>query len=107
MQYDTTKAEVTGLTVLRIDPDHADTHHNLGMALVKAGRDADAIASFQSYVALEPNVARGPLNLGMACRKADRRNDAIGAFKRAAELDSGGATGQEAKRYLQILREDD
>ena len=85
--------------------EHANAHYNLGMTLVKGGRDADAVACFESYVALEPQRALGHLNLGVACTKAGRRDDAIKAFTKAAELDPQGQTGQNARRYVQILQE--
>ena len=53
-------------TALRINPDFAEAHHNLGCALANmAGRMPEAIAQFQAAVQLKPDFARAHCDLGL------------------------------------------
>ena len=40
-----------------MQPDRAETHHNLGIALQRQGQCADALACYERALALEPNYA--------------------------------------------------
>jgi tetratricopeptide (TPR) repeat protein len=52
---------------LRIDPDYAEAHYNLGNALSQLpGRLPDAIAQSEAVLRLEPGDASAHSNLGLA-----------------------------------------
>ncbi len=54
-------------TAVRLTPDTADYHVNLGLALAQMpGRTADAVAEYQTALKIEPNLAAAHLNLGLA-----------------------------------------
>jgi TolA-binding protein len=40
---------------IKANPDHADAHYQLGMALLNEGKLPEAVAEFESYVKLAPD----------------------------------------------------
>src|SRR4029077_2393262 len=72
--------------VLAIDPNHAETHGNLGAALIALGRTAEAIAHFERAVALKPDWFEAYDNLGRAYMATGDVRSAILAAGRALEL---------------------
>ena len=73
---------------LRIRPDYAEAHNNLGNVLLKIpGRLNDAIAHYQEAVRLNPNLADAHYNLAIAWSKMPGRlNDAISQYLWALRL---------------------
>ena len=56
---------------LRLKPDYADAHYNLGLALGKKGQIDEAIRQFQEAIRLRPGLRRAHYNLGTpSSRKA-------------------------------------
>jgi tetratricopeptide (TPR) repeat protein len=53
-------------TALQIDPDYAEAHYNLGLALKKAGRIPEAIAQYDDALRINPDYAEAHSNLGNA-----------------------------------------
>jgi hypothetical protein len=51
-------------TSLRLNPDSAPTHYNLGLALSMMQGYRDALTEFQTAVSLDPNYAEAQNNLG-------------------------------------------
>ena len=49
---------------LRIKPDYAEAHNNLGIALAQAGRIEEAIAHFEQALRIKPDYAEAHCNLG-------------------------------------------
>jgi Tfp pilus assembly protein PilF len=49
--------------VLRLEPDAADVHNNLGGLLAKGGRLAEARAQFEEAVRLKPDYREARTNL--------------------------------------------
>jgi len=72
------------LYVLRINPDDADAHGNLGVALMKLGQPQEAIAHFSEVVRLRPEDALALANL--AWIRATHINPAIRDGAAAVEL---------------------
>jgi len=71
---------------VEIAPNNAVARANLGFALIRAGRDAEALASLDRAVALKPDFAQAHNNRGIALVRLKRREDAIAAFTRALGL---------------------
>ena len=51
---------------IRLKPDYADAHYNLGIALVKKDQIDEAISQFQEAIRLKPDYADAHNNLGTA-----------------------------------------
>lgn len=73
--------------VLRRNPNSADAHLNLGIALAESGRKEDALASFQEACRLAPNSSRPHYNLGRALNDLGRANEAREALETSTKLD--------------------
>lgn len=50
---------------LAVNPQYADAHNNLGLALGSLGRKAEAITHFQRALAIRPAYADAQINLSM------------------------------------------
>jgi tetratricopeptide (TPR) repeat protein len=108
-------------TAVRIDPDSAPAHTDLGSALAKAGRLPEAIAQFQAAIRLAPDAAIPHNNLGSALTEADRLPEAIAEFQTALRLDpaydearrnlaaaqAGGSAETHASRGIALLKAGD
>jgi tetratricopeptide (TPR) repeat protein len=79
-------AETLCLYTLPHNPDAPMLHDNLGVALMKRGRLADAIDQFNLTLKVVPDFAEAHVNLGEALQKSDRISEAIGEYGRAAKL---------------------
>jgi protein O-mannosyl-transferase len=71
---------------LRLKPDYAEAHNDLGSALASAGRISEAIAQFEEVVRLEPDYVVARNNLGVALFSAGRIPEAIAQFEEALRL---------------------
>ena len=76
---------------LRIEPDFAEAHNNLGMALGELGRHDEAVASFTEALRIKPGNARAHNNLGNALINLGRHQQAIASYGEALRLDPGYA----------------
>jgi len=71
---------------LRLRPDYAEAHSNLGMALASIGRTQEAIAHYKEALRLKPGFAEAHNNLGNALNSLGLRQEAIGEFEGALRL---------------------
>jgi len=71
---------------LRIDPDHANAHLNLGRAYGQQGRIDDAIRECQAELRIKPDNADAHLNLGWAYEQQGHLVEARREAHRALEL---------------------
>ena len=84
---------------IRLRPDYADAHTNLGMALVAQRSSAEAVAVLREAIRPNSGDASAHLALGkalnhlMAFGEPDERkvDEAIGEFREAARLEPGSA----------------
>ncbi|HVE48162.1 MAG TPA: tetratricopeptide repeat protein [Casimicrobiaceae bacterium] len=67
----------------QIAPSNAVAHANLGFALIRAGRDADALVALNRAIELIPDFAQAHNNRGIALVRLKHRDEAIVAFERA------------------------
>src|SRR5208337_782183 len=71
---------------LRLKPDFAGAHNNLGNVFIIQRKLPEAVASFQEAVRLQPDFVMAHNNLGNALREQGRLDDAIAAFRTALRL---------------------
>jgi tetratricopeptide (TPR) repeat protein len=76
---------------LRLDPNHADAHVNLGRLLHEQGSAADAEWHYRAAMTANPDHETAAFNLGVALEDLDRPNDALQAYERAITLDPENA----------------
>jgi tetratricopeptide (TPR) repeat protein len=68
---------------LRIKPDFAETHYNLGLALSRIGKIQDAIGHYEQALRLKPDYAEAHYNLGVALARLGRLPEAVGHWEQA------------------------
>ena len=104
--------------LIAIRPDHADTHGNLGNALMELGDDEAAAAQFARVLELRPNDATALNNMGNATNRMGQREAALRWYQQAvavaptyfyAQLNLGNllfVTGQiaQARHHLEAAR---
>ena len=71
---------------LKVNPESAHAHSNLGNALL-ASRQADAaVASFDRAIAIAPDFAEAHVNRGDALRRLGKLESAVASFRRAIAI---------------------
>ncbi len=63
-----------------------DDHYNLGLALIAAGRPAEAMEAFRQTVSLDPFHEKAYTALGLLLAEAGRLQEAAACFSQAVEL---------------------
>jgi tetratricopeptide (TPR) repeat protein len=71
---------------LETEPDNAEAHCNLGLALAALGRRQEAEASYRRGLALKPGASDGHNNLGVLLEELGRYDEAEACYRRAVEL---------------------
>lgn len=79
-------AETIWRQVIQLDPNSADAHYSLGLALIYQGRREEAITSFRLATSLNSKFAWAHNNLGNALAEVGQVEEAIASFRRAIEL---------------------
>ena len=71
-----------------IEPDRAEAHSNLGLALANSGgRLPEAIAEYQAALRINPDLAEAHINLGNALSQLPGRlPDAIAQYEAALRI---------------------
>jgi len=87
----------------RLDPDYAQAHTNLGVALRRKGDLDGAIAKYREAIRLEPDDAEAHSNLGIALYDKGDGQAALEEFRRASELDPKNAAIRE--NYERLSKE--
>ena len=73
---------------LRIKPDFAEAHANLGLAFVKSARLPDAVEELETALRYDPKDAKAHYDLGnVFFRMPNRMPDAIREWKTAAQIE--------------------
>jgi tetratricopeptide (TPR) repeat protein len=72
--------------VTKIEPTFAEAYFNLGVALVKLGKPAEAIPNFEKSIELNPYFIKAYYGLGNSLVQVDRVEDGIKQYKRGLEL---------------------
>jgi tetratricopeptide (TPR) repeat protein len=84
---------------VRIHPDSAAAHYNLGNALFRQGRRVEAIDHLRKALTLDPDYALAHDGLGVALYAEGRVAEAADHYRRAVDLDPGNA---DARSHLAI-----
>jgi len=84
-------ARVAYQNALRINPDHADAHVNLGRLMHESGDLEFAEEHYRSALALRPNDATACFNLGVVLEDRDRPEAAVEAYEVALRADPSHA----------------
>ncbi|MHC4629339.1 MAG: tetratricopeptide repeat protein, partial [Planctomycetota bacterium] len=71
---------------IRLRPDYAEAHNNLGIALKEQGRLAEAVDSYKQAVGLKPHYAEAHNNMGIALHAGAEHDRALECFERAVQL---------------------
>jgi tetratricopeptide (TPR) repeat protein len=94
-----TGADTAGVQLLgeacRRQPGNFWLNREMGAALVKAGRTAEAPAYYRAALALRPDNAGVHDGLGMALVHAGQSDEALAAFRRAVELSPRSRTSRQ------------
>ena len=72
-------------------PVDAEAHANLGAALLRAGRTAEAIASLRRALEIRPDDADALSNLGNALRAGGQLDEALASYQLAVQIRPGHA----------------
>lgn len=67
--------------VIKLKPDYAEAHANLGVVLSRLGDYAGAVASYEAALRLKPELKPILLNLGIAHYRAGRPEPAVNALR--------------------------
>jgi tetratricopeptide (TPR) repeat protein len=71
---------------LKLDPEDAKAHNNLGVLLLRKGRLDEGIAHFQKALEVNPEYSDALNNLGIALLKEGKSEEAIKHLQKAVEV---------------------
>jgi tetratricopeptide (TPR) repeat protein len=91
VQSRTSEAIAEYKEALRLDPDYAEAHNNLGSALLLTGRTAEAIHEYEQALRSNPAYAKAHNNLGNALVQTGRAPEAINHYKEALRITPNSA----------------
>jgi tetratricopeptide (TPR) repeat protein len=80
------RAVAAGRAAIRLQPDSAEAHTNLGIALGDLGKTEEAIAAYREAIRLKPDLAEAHTNLGIALYRQGKLAEAIAAYREAVRL---------------------
>ncbi|MEE8142707.1 MAG: tetratricopeptide repeat protein, partial [Planctomycetota bacterium] len=97
---------------LRLNPQNASAHMNLGAIYSRDGLDSQAIPHYRAAIQAGPPSIRAHMNLATALRRTGQQPRAIEVFRRVIELDAGNAVAHcgvalvliKMKRWKEALR---
>jgi predicted TPR repeat methyltransferase len=78
---------------VKVAPDFVDGYHLRGVALMRLGRNADALDCLGRAVALAPNFKEAILNHATLLLEMKRPNEALAGFDRLLSLEPDNAVG--------------
>ncbi|NEV62531.1 tetratricopeptide repeat protein [Thiorhodococcus minor] len=91
--------------ILELNPEDAEAHNDLGLALHYTGDTSAAIAQLRIAVGKAPDLQRPWLTLGFLSLQEGKDAQAKAALERARDLDPESDIGKEAVRLLGMLAE--
>ncbi len=77
--------------ILRVQPDHVDALHLLGLVCHQTNRHEQAVAYLHQALRLKPDFAEAHYNLGNALREYGKLEEAIASYQMAVRLKPGYA----------------
>jgi len=85
---------------VRLDPELAEAHSNLGTSLARQGRDDDAIREFLEAVRLKPAQPDFHYNVAIMFGRKDNAAEALQHFEEALAIDSTYAAARQGLAQL-------
>ena len=79
-------------SALRLKPDDATLHFNLGITYSRLEQYENAVNAFKEALRLKPDLALASNSLGLAYFNLDRYSEALAAHKEAVRLEPNDAT---------------
>jgi protein O-mannosyl-transferase len=76
---------------LRLKPDLAEAHYDMGLAFYRLNRFDESIAEYQQALRFKPNYPEAYNNIGNALQEMGRLDDAISQYQMALRLSPGFA----------------
>jgi len=76
-------------TAVRVEPDRADAHNALGLALAATGRSSEAIEQYGRALELRPEYAGARFNRASVLMKAGKLEEAIRDYRAVMTADPG------------------
>jgi tetratricopeptide (TPR) repeat protein len=89
-------AEAAMREVIRLKPDAANVHFDLGVLLEHSQRQAEAAECFRAVTRLQPHDAEAHFRLGQCLRQQRDATGALEAYRAAVACDPGHAAGHKA-----------
>jgi tetratricopeptide (TPR) repeat protein len=71
---------------LRLNPDYAEAHNNLGFVLKDQGKVPEAIAHYEQALRLNPDYAEAHYNLGIALAEQGKVQEAVEHYEQAVRI---------------------
>lgn len=71
---------------LRVRPDFAEAHYNMGNVLAQQGKLNEAISHFIRVLQIKPNYAEAHNNIGIAMARQGKFNEAVDHFSEALRI---------------------
>ena len=68
-----------------IEPDYAEVHNNMGVALARSGKLEEAIAQYEKSLQIDPDSAEARNNLAVVQVRTGKLEEAIASFRKAVE----------------------
>jgi len=87
---------------LKIQPQFAEMHFNLGSVLYQLGDNQSAIQHYQKAIQIKPDLVVAYFNLGIAYQNQSQFDKALSAYQKAIDLEPGfyEAHGNKGAVYL-------
>ncbi len=73
--------------ILRLQPNNAAVHNNLGKAFQDQGMPGEAITCYRRAMAIKPDYVKAHHNLGNVLQHVGRLDEAVTLFQRAIDID--------------------
>lgn len=87
-------SQMASSNALKITPDDADIHNNIGLAFLKLDKEAEAVVAFKEALKLDENNIEANMNLGLIAVKAADYPLAAQSFQRILSAQPGNADAQ-------------
>ncbi len=87
----TRRAIVQYQQALRINPNYAEAHYNLGVSLCETAKREESIAHFQQALRIRPDYAEAHCDLGAVLARRARIPEAIKHYERALRINPDNA----------------
>lgn len=92
-------------TMAEADPDNELGHFSLAKAYLDAGRPAEAVASFDRVLQINPGYSKAYQLKGEAQLKLDRKSDAIATLKQGMEVAQKRGDLMPRRAMAELLRD--